>query len=311
MSLQDNMHSSLQSTKRAQSAIEFLVAIGIVTIFFTLVVIFFIQRYTVIEQTTAQRFVASVSQVIQDEIFLAKSFSGNYNRNFTLPETFNNLDVTYSLSLGRELTVSFGNVSHITFLPTYVYGYVSPGHNSVLKKGSLLGICSTEGSCSEETLFNLTGSVQCSSFDGLWTSCDIQYGSRFVGFRVECGESPANLELVALDRGITFYNESSSFSEGEYIMFSVESSPILIDRSGYFSLGYTCGSSDVFYESLFYVPYGELVFRTVSVGGSSCSFMSGYYNCTEDELFTLTSVLDCIGGECGDAIVWLDPISDP
>lgn len=294
------------NSKISQSALEFLVAIGVVIIFFTLVVMFFLQRYTVIETNNVQNLLESVSETIQEEIFIAKRLSGNYERNFSLPTEISGVDLTYSLGQGRELVVNYGDISQITFLPTYVYGDISPGENTILKKGSLIGICSSN--CSDSYVFNATGTFQCSTFEGSWQSCDLSYGDSYVGIRVVCNTPPANLSIYNLDDSSTLFSGISSVPDDEYMLFEFLSSPFDIEDSGYWQLNSTCGAQPE-QSSTYYVPYGELELQPLIISNCNYDGINDSYNCTENENFTITTTIECNGGECGDATIWLDPIA--
>lgn len=293
------------NTKVSQSAIEFLVSIGIVMLFFALILIFFIQRSSMIETTSSQSIVDSLSRSIQEEIFLAKGVSGNYVRNFSLPGVVSGLPIEYALSNGREIIITYGNVSRITFLPTYVYGELSSGENTVIKKGPLVGLCSDD--CSDDYVFNSTGDIQCSSFEGLWEECDLEFGDSYVGIRVACLNSDLNLTIYNLDDSTMEFTSSSSSADGpDYRFFEFLSTPFEIDESGYWQFNSTCGGAPL--STTYYVPYGKFSFQPLQVSNCDYNSTNETYNCQEDENFILTTRVECVGGECGDANIWLDPI---
>ena len=41
---------------------------------------------------------------------------------------------------------------------------------------------------------------------------------------------------------------------------------------------------------------------------SGCEKFGDATNCTANEVFEMEVELKCVGGECGDAKVWLDPV---
>ena len=55
-----------------------------------------------------------------------------------------------------------------------------------------------------------------------------------------------------------------------------------------------------------YVPYGTFDFYPLTIG-SECRKQDDYHECEEDKNFTITSIVKCVGGECGDVQIWLDP----
>ena len=107
-------------------------------------------------------------------------------------------------------------------------------------------------------------------------------------------------------------NETSSILDGDYISFDFTQSPLVINESGYYQFNFTCDLAKISQE--YYVDYGTFVFEDFYVArptGGACSYSSvdDRYTCNADENFSIVTRIGCEGGECGDASVWLDPVS--
>ena len=298
------MRGSLATKTKSQNALEFLVVVVIVIFFFILTLVFLAQRLSHAEVVRSEKQLEGLSLTIERELLVAKSVSGNYQRNFTLPDDIDGRPYTAEFINGRELVLEdeFGSI--VSFLPIYVYGDVEPGKNTLIKLGPALGICQDDD-CDPSALFNTSGVIQCSPGDDFWEECDPTFSDHIEDVRVDCGTAvSATLTIDNLDDGVTFYGPATkSTTENGYFKFN--NVDIDMMDSGWWDFGVQCGGG-VEQHILYYLPYGTYNVLPLTVG-AGCPENNGAHECSVNDNFTIVAKVECIGGECGDTSIYLDP----
>lgn len=126
--------------KKAQTAIEFMVLVGVLLFFFT---IFFL----VIQESSADKMreqqdnlVRETALAIQDEIALASKSSEGYSREFKVPDKIGNQDYSVSLIEDRIYIKTHDNKSAIALPIQKITGSIVKGENTIKKQNSELSI---------------------------------------------------------------------------------------------------------------------------------------------------------------------------
>ena len=125
-------------SNKSQSAIEFILLVGIVVFFFT---IFFIVINENRSDKLAQaqtNLVKEIGLILQDEINLALKSTDGYYRKFNLPENINGKD--YELSITEKLVyINSDDGKDVIAFPTAdVTGQPIKGDNIIRKEGGII-----------------------------------------------------------------------------------------------------------------------------------------------------------------------------
>jgi hypothetical protein len=295
-------------TLKGQSSIEFITVIGIVLVFFILILVVLSQQMLTIDFQGADRYANLLANTVDAEIQLAKTIDGSYARTFELPEEIGGKYFTFELFHGRELRVrdEFGSTT-LKFLTGFVCGNVSVGQNEIIKKGSTIGIC--PGTCNGELPCTSTGEIQCAFDENAWSTCAPSFNDEYAQMRVYCPELSVNgsLKITNVDDAYLMFNESSRVGSDNFATFDV---PFVVNESGDYLFEVSCtptAGATTRYAREYSLPYGSFVVKPLLVSGCGMPTSFGEYNCTADLNFTITNTILCEGGECGDAKIWLDP----
>ena len=121
------------ASSRAQSAIEFVMLVGVVLLFFA---VFFLA----IQESTADKvrekqdlIVRDTAMAIQDEINLALESSNGYSREFIVPEKIGSQDYKASLVNGMIYIRTNDNKSAIALPVPGITGSIVKGKNTIKK----------------------------------------------------------------------------------------------------------------------------------------------------------------------------------
>jgi len=287
---------------KSQSSMDFVVNLSLVLIFFLLVLkLLFVNLNSELSRKDSLE-LNSILEKVNSEIETSLRVSGDYERVFVLPEA----NVPYSLRIlaNKELVLSTSKGDLIKILSASVVSNLSNLKSSdeilLLKKNGVVGLCVYP--CDGEDLFNLSDSLICKE-DGVLDSCKFEFAKKFDQFLVACDEDSARLRFKAIDDNYLVFDESSSISKNGYVLF--DNVDFTLNESGSWDVYIKCGGFPEFKFVSFYLPYGHFVFETMTI--SACSEFNDVYSCTDDDDFYLTTNFRCVGGECGDAEVWLDP----
>jgi hypothetical protein len=150
--------------------------------------------------------------------------------------------------------------------------------------------------------------IQCEE-SGSWKNCnEIDFGETITQVRVNCTSiggaiSEANFELLNTPDSNVFFNSNSTSNAGDF--WTYDNSDVLIDDSGDFVLNITC-FDDVPLpspgESTWFVDWGVLTSELVVPNQNE--------TVAQNNLFTFTSNVICMGGECGYVNATLDPLEN-
>jgi len=189
----------------------------------------------------------------------------------------------------HNITVSFSNA---TMLPPYIGVFFAYANNSVIyppfinrtdcyKQGTGWVNCTTMG-------FN-------SILNAIRTNC----------YSVNPGGNVSNVSYVLrnIEHNITYFNVTITNMTAGYWTYNLSSiGNLTINQSGSYDMDINCVESLSSNTSINWnVPWGNLSVNLVSP--------SININVTQNKFFNFTVNLSCIGGECGNASVTLDPES--
>lgn len=119
--------------RKAQSAIEFVLLVGAVMLFFIgLLGAFGAQNSDKIREQRNER-VKEIAFTLQDEIVLAEGSADGYHRNFTLP--LNIMDIKYNIVIyDRAIFINTTDGKHALAIPTInITGQPAIGNNFIKK----------------------------------------------------------------------------------------------------------------------------------------------------------------------------------
>lgn len=283
---------------KAQNALEFLVIIGILVVFLILVLIFISQQTTTVQDQ--QKFMSAefVVNQLQEEINLAKNMRDGYSRTFMIPDNYNGIPIEAELREGRELLIQSEGGTILRFLPVFVAGNISTGQVEIMKKGNMVGLCIN--SCNGVFPWDFSEEFTCQRTDGVWVACDPKYYVAVPKIRVDCGEAATYAELEIANYPRSIYIDSLGVKTSDNLF---EFDGFTLNASGSWQVKATCASDlDTWIVSTDWeLPYGQLVARPISLDGCVNN------ECRANRNMTFVYEVECIGGECGQVWVYLDP----
>ncbi|MFT4325974.1 MAG: hypothetical protein ACMXYK_00550 [Candidatus Woesearchaeota archaeon] len=316
--------------KRAQSSFEFVVLMAIVLMFVLLIVTIVSNRTQDFSPRRVEIFSQMISERIEREAALARSMPEGYTRYFELPDFIETQQFQFQVIQGRELvTIANDDQRYLTFLSQTIYGQVGPGLNKVMKRGSLIGFCFEEEEnfcgqnlnttnyncfCNNEFPGDFTGTLACAKIPDLYTDCDFRFYDTYVGLRATCTNfaNSVNITITNLDNNLELLHDVSTNSVNDNGLVFTFTTPFSIERSGNWLVEYSCETpylSETF-TNQFYVPFGWLQLERVEIRSptNSCDQTGTFnYTCKENKHFDIEFRVTCMGGECGENSVWLDP----
>lgn len=124
------------NSNRSQSAIEFVILVGVVIFFFT---IFFIVLNESMSEKTIQKQKMNVEDVaiaVQNEINLASESSEGYSRQFKIPDNINGRDYQINITEGLVYLKTSDNKNAMALPVRVVTGQLVKGSNTIKKNES-------------------------------------------------------------------------------------------------------------------------------------------------------------------------------
>jgi len=143
--------------------------------------------------------------------------------------------------------------------------------------------------------------------NGMWYNCSsIVFGDTITRVRVLCtdpegGVTNASLNLTNIPDSYTFFN-NFTFENDSDGYWTLDNTDLVVNDSGQFRIMATCYDSESLSRtnySTWEVPWGSFSIDLLNPN-SDTSVM-------KNSFFTFSSRINCIGGECGNANVTLDP----
>ncbi|MBD3253413.1 hypothetical protein GF386_06780, partial [Candidatus Pacearchaeota archaeon] len=149
--------------------------------------------------------------------------------------------------------------------------------------------------------------IQCRK-EGSWVNCsDIDFNDNLTKVRVNCVSAEGSITNATFnltnipDKNNYFYSNASS-NNGDW--WEYDNDDIIINDSGEFRLDVECfsdiGESDSDYTN-WTVSYGSLIVDLIDPNANT--------NVNPDKFFDFTAKVSCVGGECGNVNVSLDPVN--
>ncbi len=185
--------------KKAQSAIEFIIIIGVMMTIFLIFTFIFQSNLT--EKTKAQRglMVQDIASNVQDEIELAYASTDGYFRQFEIQEKIINIDYTIQL-VDEVVYIYTADNQHALALPVKnVTGQVQKGQNTITKQEGIVCVNIAVEECLPGAMFSpgecgngeIEDDEQCddgdeNNNDGCDEDCDIEFGWMCVNEPSEC-----------------------------------------------------------------------------------------------------------------------------
>jgi hypothetical protein len=123
----------LKKTK-AQFAIEFIVLIAFMFLVFVGFIAVITSKIIEAKENERQKIAEDIATLARNEIYLAKSASNGYSRNFKLPAKVEGNSYTIVIIDDRELVVDYIDKEYVSFLPEDVEGSINPGENTIKKE---------------------------------------------------------------------------------------------------------------------------------------------------------------------------------
>ena len=121
------------SSKRAQSAIEFVILVTAVLFLFVGILVLIQQKVADSRYEATSTAVKEIAKTIQDEINLAEGSTSGYSRQFNLPSNINGLNYNVSIVDGSVYVRTNDGKHAIALLVGNVSGNVVLGVNSITK----------------------------------------------------------------------------------------------------------------------------------------------------------------------------------
>lgn len=131
---------SMKYFRKAQIAFQFMIAIAVSFMFFTMLLIVFNARYSGIADAEIREGIKDISLKIKSEIRLASSVGDGYSRDFNLPEAIMSKNYTINSSQNYVIITS-GKDWHMSIVP-FFNGYIKKGVNTInVESGSICINC--------------------------------------------------------------------------------------------------------------------------------------------------------------------------
>ena len=124
--------------KKAQASLEFVLLMTFLIIIFILILTLSMNKLEESKNQLIADSVDGLSNSIEQEIKLTKSFSDGYTRIFNIPKKINDKDYEISIVKNRELVIKAGSYEHVAFLPANIIGNIGRGINLIEKKNGIV-----------------------------------------------------------------------------------------------------------------------------------------------------------------------------
>ncbi len=127
-------NNNLSTSKRSQSAIEFVILVGFV-LFFFVTFILVVQGNISDKMREKKNFaIKEIAMTVQDEINLASESTDGYSRVFKIPENLNGQDYDIIINEGMVYVHTLDNKYTTTFPVADVTGIIQKGENIIKKE---------------------------------------------------------------------------------------------------------------------------------------------------------------------------------
>ena len=149
--------------------------------------------------------------------------------------------------------------------------------------------------------------IECEKEEHWYNCSSIEFGDALTGVRVRCtdpesGVVNASLTLRNVPDDYTYFSNTTTDNLGDYWVFNNDD--FVINDSGQFELNATCYDSESLSgdnSSSWDVPWGSFTVDLLNPNANT--------SVMEKSFFTFSSRINCVGGECGNANVTLDPVN--
>jgi len=126
---------------RGQSAVEFMILIGVVLFIFSLFLIVIQNNVSDKFDEDRDRIALEIVLTVQDEINLASESSDGYSRNFKIPSRVGSLGYNISIIESNVFLITEDGRHAVSLpIPEAVEGEIYVGENSITKEGGVVHI---------------------------------------------------------------------------------------------------------------------------------------------------------------------------
>ena len=126
--------SQPKMNNKSQSAIELMILVGFVVLFFTLFFVAIQQETSSKIRDRKNSLIKEIALTAQNEIILASSSSEGYSRKFQIPEKIMNQDYSIELIKNTVYITTEGNQNALSLLVPEVTGEIKKGENIIKKE---------------------------------------------------------------------------------------------------------------------------------------------------------------------------------
>ena len=123
-----------EDKKKAQAAIEFAILLGFVLIGVSSLFVLLASTLERYDQNRDEAIIEQIINVVETEIFFARSAEGEFSREFFLPYNLQGISYTITFRDTRELLIRYKGIERVHFFTEDVIGNISKGYNTVVKE---------------------------------------------------------------------------------------------------------------------------------------------------------------------------------
>jgi len=130
----------LISQKKAQTAIEFMIIVGVLLFFFTSFFLVLSENINTKSKENINQKVTNLAYNIQEEITLAHESTDGYNRIFKIPEDISGLKYEITMT-GSQIYIKSNDDKYAIALPILnTTGTLVKGNNNITKQNGIISI---------------------------------------------------------------------------------------------------------------------------------------------------------------------------
>ena len=126
--------------RKAQGSLEFVSIASFMFIVFISTFVTIEGRMSGVSKDKLYKNMDELSRMVDTEIRMAYSAPGDYEREFTLPNSLGNLNYSIKITDKAEISITSEGLDYVFFLDYNVSGDISKGENKITKKDGVINI---------------------------------------------------------------------------------------------------------------------------------------------------------------------------